>query len=78
MDRTKKNASSRSIVRCCANCRHANQGTEDFDDGFIFCKIDGLQKTPGQNCNIILQEKKRDLFEEFNNNSTWDKEIILI
>ena len=36
----------------CARCRHANQGTRDFEEGRVLCGIDGQRKSGADKCSV--------------------------
>jgi hypothetical protein len=38
----------------CATCRHANQGTADFDEGRVLCWVDKRTKQITQTCDVTM------------------------
>lgn len=69
-----------SAVKC-TRCRHANQGTEDFDAGYVACKITGGLRPETSTCSVSLPMKDGEYFafEIFDGtNCTWgDKNLTL-
>lgn len=76
MDETKltlKYTKSKPQCTCCKQCRHANQETDDFADGLIYCKLSNNIKGDQQICDVAFSNMLA--FEEYDGtNYTWDKD----
>lgn len=65
----------------CKNCRHANQETNDYSDGFVACKFNGgLRLTKACDISFPLRDGEYYMYEPYTGSNctwTWDGDFLI-